>query len=426
MDAQTPQSIRPPLHTTVGFVLRISVCPPIIPDTSWEYPLKVSGYYHLDSRPFALFFATNSIPLTLNFRASLPSGVGLSMDIPSIFFANFLRRSRCTSLLYFSTLLVAAFFELVAFDAPAAVRPYASRNPYVTPPPPLLDVSIQFPLPLLSTVALMRQTTSMITVAVKVDKLVWVSVRPPHVRALVIIAPGTAVAVFHSARIYKGHVLATRLYWVTKSNMTLSTPHFPSILLESKVGRVGSCVMEKKGNRPPSTLAMLSRLQNGSSSSCVVDEGRWVDSWSKTRPGRWCGVLVSVNRHLYTSRISTDGVRRFDEHAEGEGAQVYGIVRGQSRSAAQAPRAPPPPPLPLHRADPDPPLLPQVHLLTLVLPSTNSSSCPWTIVESESYRLCAQSGEKYEYVVTIGIPDAAKCAKFTAWTSCSNAASGGS
>ncbi|KAF6750913.1 hypothetical protein DFP72DRAFT_1138344 [Ephemerocybe angulata] len=165
---QTPQSIRPPLHTTVGFVLRISVCPPIIPDTSWEYPLK------------------------------------------------------CTSSLYPSTLLVAAFFELAAFDAPAAVRRYASRYPYVMPPRPLLDVSIQFPHPLLSTVALMRQTTCMITVVVEVDKLVWVSVGPPHVRALVVVAPGAAVAVYHSARTCGQLTAYARTYAVVDAVLTVN------------------------------------------------------------------------------------------------------------------------------------------------------------------------------------------------------------
>ncbi|KAF6741902.1 hypothetical protein DFP72DRAFT_861391 [Ephemerocybe angulata] len=100
---------------------------------------------------------------------------------------------------------------------------------------------------------------------------------------------------------------------------TLSTPHFPSILLESKdavdvqgtgnatvavnsressplhvvvlmVGRVGSCVMENKGNR-------------------LSTEGMGPINSRNTLPPPErlivVGVLVSVNRHLYTSRILT-------------------------------------------------------------------------------------------------------------------------
>ncbi|KAF6741890.1 hypothetical protein DFP72DRAFT_1179930 [Ephemerocybe angulata] len=112
-------------------------------------------------------------------KSEPPEPVGLEVyyhtPVPSTALINLaaLSTDSCTSSLYPSTLLVAAFFELAAFDAPAAVRRYASRYPYVMPPRPLLDVSIQFPHPLLSTVALMRQTTCMITVVVEVDKLVW-------------------------------------------------------------------------------------------------------------------------------------------------------------------------------------------------------------------------------------------------------------
>ncbi|KAF6741067.1 hypothetical protein DFP72DRAFT_863216 [Ephemerocybe angulata] len=129
---------------------------------------------------------------------------------------------------------------------------------------------------------------------------------------------------------------------------TLSTPHFPSILLESKdavdvqgtgnatvavnsressplhvvvlmVGRVGSCVMENKGNRlstegmgphqlsqysPASRTAHRRRASLTKVAGWIHGQKRGLDDATITDLAAQ-GVLVSVNRHLYTSRILT-------------------------------------------------------------------------------------------------------------------------